>query len=92
MKNICNFIYDIFVIIIDSIKNDSLLDILMMWLVFISFFVLIPIIIIILSYTVICALPYICLCIIFCAITFIIPLFLRIIFKALKEVKNEKND
>lgn len=90
MKNICNFICDIFVTITDSIKNDSLLDMLMMWSVLMSVFVLIPVFVVILSYAVICALPYICLSIIICVITFIIPLSLRIVFKALNKVKNEK--
>ena len=90
MKNIWNFIYNIFVSQIDSIKNDSLLDMLMMWLVFISVFVLFPIFVIIFGYAFICTLPYICLCVIGCLITFIIPLSLRIIFKVLKGVKNEK--
>ena len=87
MKNIWNFIYNIFVSQIDSIKNDSLLDMLIMWLVFISVFVLFPIFVIIFGYAFICTLPYICLCVIICLITFTIPLSLRIIFNVLKKIK-----
>jgi hypothetical protein len=86
-KNIMTFIYDIFTAIIESIKNDNMLDMLMMWLIFVSVFIIFPLFFIIFIYVIIYTLPYICILLLFGILSFLIPLSLRTIYKLIKRYK-----
>lgn len=80
-------IYDIFTAIIESIKNDTMLDMLMMWLVFVSVFIIFPLFFIIFIYVIIYTLPYICILLLFGILSFLFPLGLRITYKLIKRYK-----
>lgn len=87
-KNIMAFIYDIFTAVIESIINDNMLDMLMMWLVFVSVFIIFPLFFIIFLYAIICyILPHICIILLSGILSFLIPLSLRTIYKLTKRNK-----
>ena len=93
MKKIIENFKDVFKAIFNSITDDNITNMAIMWFVFIGVFVCIPIFLIAFVYAVICVIPYIFLCLCLTTLSLIIPLLIRgcfYFYKRFKEIKDEK--